>query len=687
MSYKSPESGKLPDTAGKTGSFHVELNAESLPDTSRIRLPAVFTGLLFSIIVCALTPYNNINLQNSPLSGGHFPLISFAILLFLLAAVNPALALINKKWRFYSREVLLIWVMTALSGGIAYTGLMRTFLINITSPGWMNLFGNSRAEIPYATHSLFPQNPELIRNLYSGLEGGLGMSWLQVLARIPWNEWIVPFFLWMLFILLVYCAIFGMMGLFSHQWIENEKMNFPLLQVPMDLSQRADAHSLWEFFRNRYFIMGLGFPVLLHTLNGLHAYFPEIPQISTMVLAQPYIPPEGILSGFYKAKIYIIPAFIGFAFLAPKQISFSFWFFFLLGGLFPGLITTLGWKIPSASIGILFGPTISRVEEMQMLGAFAVFFLFIIWLARYHLVSVLRGIAGSGKGMEDFHGLISPRISVFLFLSGIAGVWIWLSFFGMDFFSAGAFLAVCFMLQLVTARLVCQGGLPYFTLAVAPSDGFLALFGSQWLQSGTVFLGAVVQKITFVDVRESAAPTIFHASKLSDGSRPRRLFVWGVWLAILAGVLVSFISMLILYYKFGINSLPDSWAVESTRKVHENAAFLLKHAEGPNRWAAIFSIAGAAFMTLLVVGYQMFIWWPLHPIGYLTAYSSAMQILWFGFFVGWSCNALVLRYGGVSFYHEVKNLFIGLVTGDMLMALVWLAVGTFAPYSYHVLPL
>ncbi|MGO9691020.1 MAG: DUF6785 family protein [Syntrophobacteraceae bacterium] len=687
MNHNSAESGNTPDAGKKAGSSRVEANADYLPDTSRIRLPAVFTGLLFSIIGCALTPYNNINLQNSPLSGGHFPLLSFAILLFLLAAVNPALSLINKKWRLYSREVLLIWAMTALSGGIAYTGLMRTFLINITSPGWMNLFGNSRAEIPYATHSLFPQNPDLIRNLYSGLEGGLGMSWLQILARIPWSEWVVPFFLWMLFILLVYSALFGMMGLFSHQWIENEKMNFPLLQVPMDLSLRADQHSLWRFFRNRYFIIGLGFPVLLHTLNGLHTYFPEIPQIPTMVLAQPYIPPEGILSGLYKAKIYIIPAFIGFAFLAPKQISFSFWFFFLLGGLFPGFIATLGWKIPSASIGVLFGPTISRVEEMQMIGAFAVFFFFIIWLARYHLISVLREIAGSGKGTENFHGLISPRISVFLFLVGMTGVWIWLSFFGMGFFSAAAFLAVCFMLQLVTARLVCQGGLPYFTIAVAPSDGFLALFGSQWLQSGTVFLGAVVQKITFVDVRESLAPSLFHASKLSDGSRPRRLFVWGVWLAIVAGILVSFISMLALYYKFGINSLPDSWAVESTRKVHENAAFLLKHAEGPNRWAAIFSIAGAACMTLLVVGYQMFIWWPLHPIGYLTAYSSAMQILWFGFFVGWSCNALVLRYGGVSFYHEVKNLFIGLVTGDMLMALVWLMVGTFAPFSYHVLPL
>jgi hypothetical protein len=92
-------------------------------------------------------------------------------------------------------------------------------------------------------------------------------------------------------------------------------------------------------------------------------------------------------------------------------------------------------------------------------------------------------------------------------------------------------------------------------------------------------------------------------------------------------------------------------------------------------------------MLILVMGYHHFIWWPLHPIGYLTAYSSAMQVLWFGFFIGWLCNVLVLRYGGVSLFKEVRTFFIGLVVGDLVMATVWLVVGLFASISYHVLPL
>ena len=70
----------------------------------------------------------------------------------------------------------------------------------------------------------------------------------------------------------------------------------------------------------------------------------------------------------------------------------------------------------------------------------------------------------------------------------------------------------------------------------------------------------------------------------------------------------------------------------------------------------IFSFVGVGIMTLLVTGYHLFIWWPLHPIGYLTTYTSAMQILWFGFFIGWLCNTLVLRYGGISLLGEVRRL-------------------------------
>lgn len=652
-----------------------------------LRNSALLTGLFFSILICAFSPYNNIKLQNSPLGGGHFPLGSFGVLLLLMAA-NPLLSRIGKNWRFHYRELVLIWSMTAVSSGIAYTGLIRTFLINITTPGWLNLHGEIGKEIvPYASSYLFPGGAAFIRSLYGGLNGGMEMSWLEVAARVPWGVWLAPFLLWALFILFVYSAVLGVVGLFSHQWIENEKMNFPLIQVPEFLSREADRKTLRKLFCNRYLIAGLAIPFILHGLNGLHTYFPEVPRIPTVLLAQPYIPREGILAGLYKVKVYIIPAFVGFAFLASRQVSLSFWFFFVMGGLLPGLLAIFGWKIPSTSLGTVFGPVSSRVEETQMIGAFAVSFIFIVWLSRFHLLAVLRDLTGGEGEREQFHGLISPGASAFLLCGGLIGAAAWLWYFGMDFAGCLCFLAAAFMLQIVSSRLICQGGLPYFTLTLAPSDGFLTLFGTQFIQPATLYLGAVVQKVTFVDLRESIMPSLFHASKLSDGSRPGRRFLWGILIAIACGVLVSFVAMLMLYYRFGISGLPDTWAVESTRKVHESAALLLKHPEGFNSWVATFSIAGGIFMSLLIMGYHHFIWWPLHPIGYLTAYSSAMQILWFGFFAGWFCNTLVIRYGGVNLYREVKLLFIGLIAGDMLMAILWLVVGIFAPVSYHVLPL
>ncbi len=654
-----------------------------------VRLPALLTGFLLAGLVCAFTPYNNIKILNSPLAGGHFPLAAFGCLLLLLLVFNPVLTWVKRSWRFHFAELLLIWSMITAASGIAYTGLLRTFIINITTPKWFTTTAGNLGEIlvPLAPPSLFPQDPKMLADLYSGMEGGLDMSWWEILLRIPWAAWMVPLFWWGLFILLLYMAMLGMVGLFSHQWIENEKMNFPLLRVLEMMGEAFEEGGLWKFFTQNHFILGFSIPVVLHLFNGLHTYFPEVPQIPTLILAQPYIPKEGLLSGFYKAKIYIYPAFIGFAFLASKQVSFSFWCFFILGGLLPGVLQFAGWRLPAAALGTTFSPVLSRVEEMQMMGAFAIFFFFIVWLARDHLRLVLQSIFRKQPLANDFRGLLDPRTAFFLFVGGILGMTVWLCFIGMDLVPTLLFLGVCFMVQLVMTRLVCQGGLPYFTLALAPSDGFLAFLNTRILTPVTLYMSVVVQKVAFLDMRESLMPSLFHASKLSERAAPRRRFLWGVLASVFLGLVVSFGALLAVYYKYGINTLPDDWALETARRVHENAAQLLSHPEEYKQWSMTFCIIGAAVMGFLVLGYHRYIWWPLHPIGYLTAYTSAMQVLWFGFFIGWLCNTLVLRYGGVKHFKEVRGLFFGLIVGDMVMALIWLVVGFFAPISYHVLPL
>ncbi|ROQ93429.1 DUF6785 family protein [Desulfosoma caldarium] len=656
----------------------------------RLRWSAIALGLLLSMILCALTPYNNVRLQNTPLAGGHFPLASFAVLLFFAAIYNPLARSLHRSAALAAHELLLLWAMVTVATGIAYTGLFRTFLINITTPGWLATTGHPAGKTltELLPETLFPKQPDVLQLLYQGFESGRNLPWYEVLARIPWAQWATPLALWGLFIGFIYAAFVGLTGLFSHQWIENEKMNFPLLRVPMEISEESERGNLGAYLSHKFFLVGFFIPVMLHLLNGLHTYFPQVPQIPVLFLAQPYIPPEGLLSGFYKVKIYVYPAFIGFAYLTSKQVSFSLWFFFLLGGLLPGLLQVVGWRLPSAALGTTFGPVLARVEEMQMIGAFAVFFFFILWLARSHLMQVFAGLWHRRvEAEEPLKSLVAPRKALILFVLGAGGAVLWMVRFHMDPLPVLLFLGVCFMLHLVTARLICQGGLPYFTLTAAPSDGFLAMMASKTIAPITLALGLAVQKVAFVDVRESLLPSLLHATKAAEGVQTRRRFLIGVVAALFVGVVVSGAAMLVMSFQYGISMLPDDWAVETSRRVHEGAAQLLRYPEEAKTWSMVFAGVGATVMALLVLGYRRFLWWPLHPIGYLTTYSSALRILWFSFLLGWLCNTLVLRYGGVNAFKEVRRLFVGLVVGDTVMAIAWLIVGLFTPVSYHVLPL
>jgi hypothetical protein len=247
-------------------------------------------------------------------------------------------------------------------------------------------------------------------------------------------------------------------------------------------------------------------------------------------------------------------------------------------------------------------------------------------------------------------------------------------------------LGAFFFIMLVSSKVICQGGIPYFTLSAAPMDGLLSFFGSRFFTNLGLLMAAVMQKVLFVDLRESMMPSLVHGAKVSEGARNKRLIFTGIVLAVLVGVLVSFLAMLAICHKYGLRELQMDWATRTTIGVYENVQRLMEAPGEPRQWVLIFSAVGAVVMLALVICYQRFYWWPIHPIGYLTAYSSAMRILWFSFLVGWLCNHLSLRYGGVSLFKKVRFFFIGLIIGDFLMAGTWAIVGLFTFASYQVLP-
>ncbi len=652
-----------------------------------IRLRAILLGMMLAVAICALTPYNNTYRQGTPLGGGHFPLAPFFIFLWLTILTGLAGRFLKRNW-FTGKELLTAWILMVIVSGIAYTGLVRTFFINLTAPYHFATVGNAWREVlqPRLPGAWYPQDSAAIETFYNGLAGGRRMGWTEVIANIPWTAWLGPLLVWGGFVLLCYGVMICMVNLLSRQWIHNERMNFPLLRVPTLMAEALDQKQLGGFFANRFFLAGLSIPVFLHLMNGLNFYYPSIPQIPTLILAGNYFPKYGLFSGFNKLKIYIYPAFIGFAFLASRQISFSFWFFFILGGLFFGLLSMLGYNIPAAALGTTFGPTLAQPEETQMVGAYLVFFFFIVWLARYHLQDVLLQAVGRSPRRPAETEWFSPRLAFWGLVAGFFLVVIWCFYFGIPVLASVLVVAAFFIFMVVASRVVCQGGVAYFTLTVAPIDGLLAFLGPQFFGKAGILASAVIQKVIFVDLRESLMPSLFHAGSVTQKSRNMRTVFIGIVVTLIAGLTTSFVAMLALCYKYGARELRLDWATRTTTTVYSNVATLIEAPVQAGGWVIAFSIIGALVMLALVVCYHRFYWWPIHPIGYLTTYSSAMRILWISFFIGWLCNTLCIRYGGVVLFKRLRFFFVGLIVGDFLMGGIWALAGLFSDVNYLVLP-
>ena len=652
---------------------------------NRIRLRAFIWGLLLSILICAFTPFNNVFRHATPLGGGYFPLAPFYFLFLLTVFTILIKKTFHRYQLFTGTELIFVWGNMILSSGIAYTGFARTFFINLTAPFYFSSVENRWGSIlqPLLPDNLFPQDNQAISLIYDGIENGRDMSFFDLASHIPWSAWIAPFISWAIFIIICYFLILCLLSIVSTQAMKNERMNFPLLTVPKMIQDVIDQGKEKRFFTNPYLLLGISLPFMLHLLNGLNFYFPSFPHINTVILAGPYFPKQGLLTGFAKLKLYIYPAFIGFAFLASKQVSFSFWFFYVLGAFFTGFLVNIGLNFPASELGTTFGPTLSRPEETQMVGAFIVFAIFLVWLARSHFKKIAINAFKFNSTQNDH---IADKISFWGTGIGIIALSGWFYYHHVPFFQNLLLIAFFLVFTMVATRVVCQGGVTYFTLTAAPLDAVNTILGFKLFSQIALLLGGISQKVLFVDLRESVAPSILHSLKITRFIKNKQAIICAIFFAMVICLAVSAVAMIMLCYKYGIRELQLDWATRTTVSMYNNLVPMLQGTVEQGKSIKYFALTGAVIMGLLSFAYHRFYWWPLHPIGYLMTYSSAMRILWFSFFVGWLVNSLCIRYGGIELFKKMRFFFVGLIMGDFLMGGTWAIVGFFTEYGYQVLP-
>ena len=161
---------------------------------------------------------------------------------------------------------------------------------------------------------LFPQSPEALKGLFSGE------------STVPWGEWLLPLGGWLVFLGAACGAMLCLSAILSPQWISGERLTFPVAQLPLEMTDPDRG-----LFRNRLMWIGFLIPLVLESLIGVNYYFPAVPAviIKHRDMQQFWFPerPFNVMRPFYWGWT---PFIVGFAYLAPVDVSFSVWFFNLL---------------------------------------------------------------------------------------------------------------------------------------------------------------------------------------------------------------------------------------------------------------------------------------------------------------------------------------------------------------------
>ena len=182
-------------------------------------------------------------------------------------------------------------------------------------------------------------------------------------------------------------------------------------------------------------------------------------------------------------------------------------------------------------------------------------------------------------------------------------------------------------------------------------------------------------------------PNFLHSFKAADEVRlARRRVVPILGIAIVVAILVSVYASLTLIYGKGALFL-QSWSfVAAPRNYFQRMNNLIQFPV-ETKWAEVYSmIAGAGFTGFMLWMRQNFVWWSLHPIGYLLGATYPPFHLWSSILVGWFIKYMALKFGGAATYRKIRPIAFGLIFGEYVMVGLWMIVGFFTGIGYFALP-
>ena len=623
---------------------------------------ALILGCLFTFFVAAGDSYGVFYLRGSYMTLGTSTVGALFLLFFLAGLINPLLKLVHPRAGLNRGELLLIYIMMVMASPLPVFFAGR-FIGTILTPFYFATPENDWHTLiqPHIADWLEPRDLSIMWPFYEGLEQG---------RSIPWAGWLPMFLVWAPLVWTLFLAMIAAMAILRKQWNDYERLTYPLVQVPMALTEQdAGGERVAPFFKNPVMWTGFAVPAIWGTLHGLHNYFPETVPIATNVDPIHFILPifDNLSELQFKFRFNIL----GFFYFLKTEIAFSLWFFNLFANALRTTFAVLG--VTSSEMMGGGHSIIDPILVHQSMGGMLVLFLFGLFAARKHLWAVCRKALWGDPTVDDSGEILSYRTAVIVLLGSSAVMVAWLALAGLPVWVTLAFLFTAFALFVGFTRLIAEGGLSDGSVPVGPAAIVVSAVGSSAIGAQ----GLVVLATTFfwTNGRSFAMTSAANSLKLSEGfGGSKRPLFWTMLLAMAVGMVSAMWVVMELGYSYGALNLKIPGGKHG---FYDYAAGLIRTPSEPHLWGWINTGIGAGVMLLLMLARWYYVWWPLHPLGYPIGPTGIMDHLWFDMFLAWLIKVSVLRYGGVALYRKTRPFFMGMIAGHIVPGGLFLFVDHF----------
>lgn len=592
--------------------------------------------------------------------------IIFAIL--VLTLLNRGVARFAPRVALNRAELMFIYSVLAVGSCLCGHDMFQILVPMLTWPyryqDGVNQWGNLFVDKHLPKYPFTMPNKDIAQAYYTGNSTLYNAETLQA--------WLPVALTWACFFGVVLFVMLCVNAILRKQWTDNERLSYPIIQLPLQITNEQSFAPKTGLFRNRLFWIGFGIAAFIDCVNSLNVYYPSIPTIFTPGRGQSFYDAQQFVTekpwnaiGWTPLSFY--PFMIGLGMLMPLDFLFSCWFFYIF------------WKVEHVVSVAMAWDQDPRFpyDNNQAFGAYIAFCIFSLWLSRNYLIQVVRCALGKVSTLSDKNEPISYRGALLGILFGMAFL-LWFSMqLGMGPWLAIVFFLIYFALAVAITRMRAELGTPVHDLHFTGPDWILAeTMGTKTSTFSPANLTAFSLFFWFNRAyRSHPMPHQLESFKLAEQTRADyRKWFWAMAAFGLIAGLVAFWSVLHLMYVYGARAKsqitfgPEAYTrLEGWLKTPKNGSY--------QATAAIWvGFAAAMFLQFMRV---RFTWWPFHPLAFAVTSSWEINLVWLPLFIAWLLKTVILRYGGRGGFQRSIPFFLGLMIGQFVVGSLWNIYGIF----------